>query len=221
MNMRKLVSYKINNLQEEHKMSTVLYIKANAKPEGASRTFRISDSFIEEYKRNHPNHQIIILDLYKENIAPLTADDINAIYSPKTEDSINHPVLRYAYQFANADKYVIATPLWNLSVPGIVKLYFDYVSVVGVTFRYTSGGGVEGLLEGKKAIHITTRGGEYSKPPLSEYELGEKYIKTILGLFGVYDTSTFAVDSMDRSGTDVEAVVANAIKDIQEKAKSF
>lgn len=202
-------------------MSTILYIKANAKPEGASRTFRISDSFIDTYQQSHPKDQIITLDLYKENIHPITVDDVNTIYSPKTENSRNHPVLKYAYQFAEADKYVIATPLWNLSVPGIVKLYFDYVSVVGVTFRYTTGGGVEGLLEGKKAIHITTRGGDYSAPPLSEYELGEKYIKTILGLFGVHDTSTFAVDNMDRSGTDVEAVVANAIKDIQEKAKNF
>ena len=31
-------------------MSKVLYIKANIKPEGQSRTFKISDKFIEEYK---------------------------------------------------------------------------------------------------------------------------------------------------------------------------
>ncbi len=202
-------------------MSKVLYIKANAKPKGASQTFRISDSFIEAYRKSHPGDEIITLDLYKENIKPLTVDDINAIYSLKTDESKNHPVLKYAYQFAEADKYVIAAPLWNLSVPGIVKLYFDYVSVVGVAFKYTAGGGVVGLLEGKKAMHITTRGGEYSKPPLSEFELGDKYIRTILGLFGVIDVSTIAAENMNRSGTDVEAVVASAIKDAGEKAKNF
>src|SRR5690554_5488198 len=87
LNMRKLISYKINTLQEEYKMSTILYIKANAKPEGASRTFRISDSFIDTYQQSHPKDQIITLDLYKENIHPITVDDVNTIYSPKTENS--------------------------------------------------------------------------------------------------------------------------------------
>ncbi|MTI46893.1 MAG: FMN-dependent NADH-azoreductase [Firmicutes bacterium] len=202
-------------------MSKVLYIKANAKPKGVSRTFRISDAFVESYKESHPDDEIVTLDLYKEDIKPLTGDDLDTVFGPKTEDSKNHPVLKYAYQFAEADKYIIAAPLWNLGLPGIVKLYFDYVSVVGITFKYVSGGGVSGLLEGKKAIHIVTRGGEYSTPPLSEFEMGDKYVRTIFGLFGVYDVDTFAIENMDRSDTDVEAVVTDAIKDAEEKAENF
>ena len=34
-------------------MSKLLYIKANIKSEGESRTFRVSDSFIEEYKEDN------------------------------------------------------------------------------------------------------------------------------------------------------------------------
>ena len=34
-------------------MKKVLYIKANAKPEGTSRTFEVSDYFVEEYKKSH------------------------------------------------------------------------------------------------------------------------------------------------------------------------
>ena len=43
-------------------MSKILYVKANAKPEGASRTFKISDSFVAEYKKLHPEDEIITLD---------------------------------------------------------------------------------------------------------------------------------------------------------------
>ncbi len=32
-------------------MSKILYIKANPKPEGESRTFTVSDAFIETYKK--------------------------------------------------------------------------------------------------------------------------------------------------------------------------
>ena len=38
-------------------MSKVLYIKANIKPEGQSRTFKISDKFIEEYKLQNPEDE--------------------------------------------------------------------------------------------------------------------------------------------------------------------
>ena len=60
-------------------MSKVLYIKANIKNEGESRTFKVSDSFVEEYMKNNP----------------------------QDEDSKKHPVLKYAYQFAEADKNII------------------------------------------------------------------------------------------------------------------
>ncbi len=40
-------------------MSKVLYIKANAKPEGQSRTFKISDNFIDEYKKIIPMMKLL------------------------------------------------------------------------------------------------------------------------------------------------------------------
>ena len=52
-------------------MSKLLYIKANIKPEGNSRTFQISDSFVEEYRRLNPNDEVIVRDLYTENIHSL------------------------------------------------------------------------------------------------------------------------------------------------------
>ena len=121
-------------------MSKVLYIKANVKPEGQSRTFKISDSFIEEYKKNNPSDEIITLDLNKENIDFLRGEDLGTVFGPKNEESRNHPVLKYAYQFAEADKYVISAPMWNLSIPAILKAYIDYVSVVGIAFKYTEQG---------------------------------------------------------------------------------
>lgn len=201
-------------------MSKVLYIKANAKPEGASRTFRVSDSFIEDYKQNNPNDEIITLDLYEEKINFLRTDDINTVFGSKTEESRNHPILKYAYQFADADKFVIAAPMWNLSIPAILKAYIDYICVTGITFRYTAEGPV-GLCTGKKAIHIVARGGEYSAEPYSNFEMGDRYLRTILGFLGITDFTTVSADNLDIMGQDVDAVVGKAINDAREKAKSF
>ena len=167
-------------------MSKVLYIKANIKGEGQSRTFKVSDSFVEEYKKNNPKDEVIVLDLYKEEIDFLRPEDLGAVFGPKNEDSKNHPVLKYAYQFAEADKYIIAAPMWNLSIPAILKAYIDYVSVSGITFKYTAEGSV-GLLNNKKAVYIVARGGEYGHVP---YEMGDIYLRTILGFFGISDVET-------------------------------
>ncbi|EHA0992821.1 NAD(P)H-dependent oxidoreductase [Clostridium perfringens] len=198
-------------------MSKVLYIKANIKNEGESRTFKVSDSFVEEYKRNNPEDEIITLDLYKENIDFLRADDLGKLFGPKDEESKNNSILKYAYQFADADKYIIAAPMWNLSFPAILKAYIDYVSVSGITFKYTAEGPV-GLLNNKKAVHIVSRGGAYDNSP---YEMGDRYLRTILGFFGIKDIETIAIDNLDVIGVNVEEKVEEGIEKATSLAKKF
>ena len=201
-------------------MSKVLYIKANIKPEGQSRTFKISDKFVEEYKKQNPEDEIITLDLYKENINFLNGEDLEAIYGPKNDDSKNHPVLKYAYEFAEADKYIIAAPMWNLSTPSILNAYMDYVSVTGITFKYTERGPV-GLCSGKKAIHIVSRGGKYSEGPAAMLEMGDRYLKSIFAFFGITDFTSIVAEGLDVIGQDVESIIEDKIKEAKEVAKEF
>ncbi len=201
-------------------MSNILYIKANVKPEGMSRTFRISDSFLENYKNKNPGDSITTLDLYKEGIGFLSADDLTTWFSPKTEQSRSHPMLKYAYQFLDADKYIISAPMWNLSVPAIFKAYIDYVTVNGITFRYTGTGPV-GLCGGKKAIHFVTRGGEYGAGAGAAFEMGDRYLRTIFGFFGIVDFTTIAAEMLDVHGVDTEAKIKDAMEQAKQAALLF
>lgn len=198
-------------------MSKVLYIKADIKNEGESRTFKVSDKFLEEYKKNNPKDEVIVLDLYEEGIDFLRPDDLGKLFGPKDEESKNNPILKYAYQFAEADKYVIASPMWNLSIPAILKAYIDYVSVTGITFKYTAEGPV-GLLKDKKAVHIVSRGGEYANAP---YEMGDRYLRTILGFFGISEIETIAVENLDVIGVNVQEKVEEGIKKANLLAQKF
>lgn len=200
-------------------MSKLLYIKANAKPEGVSRTFKISDAFIKEYGESHPQDEVITLDLYKENIKFLSIDDINSVFGPKDESSKNHPILKYAYQFAEADKIVVAEPMWNLSIPAILKAYLDYVSVTGITFKYTAQGAV-GLCK-SKAVNISGRGGQYSTEETSMYEMGDRYLRTIFAFFGITDFETISADELDVQGKDTDVIIQKAINKAVDKAKIF
>ena len=107
--------------------------------------------------------------------------------------------------------------MWNLSFPAILKAYIDYVSVTGITFKYTAEGPV-GLLNNKKAIHIVARGGEYVN---AAYEMGDRYLRTILGFFGITEVETLAIENLDVIGADVEGKVNDAINKAIPIAKNF
>ncbi len=197
-------------------MAKVIYVKANPKSDKESITFRMSERFIEEYKKCNPNDEIITHDLYDEDIRFLTNSDLDDMFSGN-----NFDVRDYALEFASADKYIFAAPLWNLSFPAIFKAYIDYISFVGITFKYTESGSV-GLLQNKKAIYIVARGGEYSSPPASNMEMGSKYLKTILGFFGVTDFTTIACELTNvLQGEALENAINIALKNAEEEAKRF
>ncbi len=197
-------------------MAKVIYVKANPKADEESITFRISERFIEEYKKCNPDDEIIIHDLYNEKIRFLTHTDLDDMFSGNSFD-----VRDYALEFASADKYIFAAPLWNLSFPAIFKAYIDYISFAGITFKYTELGS-EGLLQNKKAIYIVARGGDYSSPPASNLEMGSKYLQTILGFFGVTDFTTISCELTNvLQGDALEAEISKAIQNAEEEAKRF
>jgi len=63
-----------------------------------------------------------------------------------------------------ADVIVVGAPMYNFGIPSQLKAYFDHVARAGATFRYTEKG-PQGLLTGKRAYVITTRGGKYAGTP--------------------------------------------------------
>ncbi|NLI91807.1 MAG: FMN-dependent NADH-azoreductase [Peptococcaceae bacterium] len=201
-------------------MATLLYVKANPKSDQESRTFRISEAFINAYRKANPGDQMITHDLYAENIRPITAEQLQTRYTPKDESVRQHPIYKYAYEFKTSDKIVIAAPMWNLSFPAILKCYLDYIMAVGITFQYTENGPV-GLCQGKKAVHIVTRGGVYSEGPAAAFEMGDKYLRVLFGFLGITDFTTIAAEKLDVIGTDVEGVIAEAIKKAENKGLNF
>ncbi|AQS60005.1 FMN-dependent NADH-azoreductase [Desulforamulus ferrireducens] len=200
-------------------MSTVLYIKANPKPDNASYTFRMSEAFIKAYQEQNPGDKIITLDLYKEDLRPLNAEMLGQMFAG--QDCV---MRKYAEQFAAADKYVIAAPMWNLSFPAILKMYFDYVMLAGVTFKYTEQGPVGLLTPGKKAAHITARGGLYSQGPTAQLEMGDRYIRTILGFMGVEPGNIITITTELTGvlqGQELEQSVNKSVAEAIQKASEF
>lgn len=170
-------------------MNKVLIVKSNPNGDEVSKTAKLTASFIKEYKALNPEDQIDVYDTYEQNAQPLTSEEINLMFSGQ-ENRIKDE----AVKFASYDKIVIAAPMWNLSIPASLKCYIDYISYVGVSFKYTETGPV-GLLENKKALFLTSRGGMYKSGPAQSFEMGELYLRTIFGFFGITDFQSVALEN--------------------------
>lgn len=89
-----------------------------------------------------------------------------------------------------ADVLVIATPIYNFSVPASLKAWFDQVARVRLTFRYTEHG-PQGLLAGKKAYVLVTTGGTEVG---SGIDFATPWLKFMLNFLGITDSQVIAAD---------------------------
>lgn len=92
---------------------------------------------------------------------------------------------RLVAELQAADTVVIATPIYNFSIPAVLKAWIDLVARPGVTFRYT-GQGPEGLLRGKRVIVAVASGGTGIG---SEIDFATGYLRHMFGFIGIDDVA--------------------------------
>ncbi|WP_105615243.1 FMN-dependent NADH-azoreductase [Vallitalea okinawensis] len=211
-------------------MNKVLYITANPKSEEQSFSLAAGRELIELYKQNNPNDEVTEIDVYDIDIPYIDAEVFNGwgkLQSGKgfeelteTERSKISQINVFTEQFIEADKYVFVTPMWNFSVPPLMKAYIDTISIAGKTFKYTDSGPV-GLLVNKKAIHIQASGGIYSEGPAKPLEHGNNFIKAILGLFGVVDVQSVLIEGTNFPEPGTDAIKAKTSERIKEVLHQF
>lgn len=195
----------------------VLYITANPKAEKESFSLQVGRKFIEEYKKQNPADDVTELDLFATKVPHLNAAVFQAFgklqnggsFEDLNEEQKLHlgELNKMLEQFMNSDAYVFVNPMWNFSIPPVLKAYIDVIMQAGKTFRYTKSG-PEGLLKGKKAIHVQASGGVYTNGAGVDMEFGHHYLKTILGFIGITDLNFIAVEGVasgEKSGSEILA----------------
>lgn len=94
-----------------------------------------------------------------------------------------------------ADDLVIGAPIYNFSVPAVLKQWIDYVCRAGVTFKYGDNGPV-GLTGIKRAFIVTAAGGV---PVGSSMDFASGYLEQVCRFIGVEE-----VIHIDASGSKRE-----------------
>ncbi|CAM3863519.1 FMN-dependent NADH-azoreductase [Mesobacillus zeae] len=209
-------------------MAKLLYITANPKGSGLSKGLQIGEAFIERFAEEKQNIEITRHNLFHFDIPEMDADLVSArgkiggygMTLEQLEPVEREKIIKMhqlADEFVKHDYFVFVSPVWNFGSPAVLKAYLDNLFVHGKTFAFTPAG-AKGLLTGKKAIHIQTRGGIYSSGPLKELESGDRYLKIALTFLGIEMLDTVFAEGLDHFPKKVPEIVAAAKEQAREAA---
>jgi len=210
-------------------MSNLLYIKASPMGE-LSFSIAVADAFIDAYLQIHPDDNVKTIDIFKMKLPPFDFKAASAKYKimhnkehSQKDRRIWDQIVSIIDEFKSADKYVIAAPMWNFSIPYRLKHYIDIIVQPGYTFTVDKNGNYEGLVKERPVFVAYARGGEYPPGTPSEaFDLQKKYLELILGFMGLTDVRSLIVEPTLAKGKDItEQKRTEAIEKARQIAKEF
>ena len=170
----------------------ILFINACVREN--SRTKELAHFLLENLQG-----EITEVNLCEEKILPLD----NKGLGKRDLQDYSGAEFKYAKQFKEADTIVVAAPFWDLSFPSVLKIYFENITVAGITFDYSEKGCPVGKCNAKKLYYITTAGGY-----IGNNNFGFDYVKALAeNFFGVNDVCFYSAEGLDIFGADPKAIM--------------
>ncbi len=196
-------------------MKKVLFVDCCIRRE-QSRSKELADFFLAEVQKKGA-YEIETLCLMDENLSYFSDGFFQQREQLLAEGKIDHPRFRYAHQFAEADKIVIAAPFWDLSFPALLKVYIENLCVDGITF-HTDETGLHGLCKADHMVFLTARGAFYTDSPL---EQGSRYLEQMAVFFGIDKYDCIAAEGLDIGAWPVAELMDKAKLIAADAAKTF
>jgi len=177
---------------------------------------QLSDKFVAGLQAKHPQAKVITRDLAADPVPHLDGVTFQA-WITKPEERTQEQQARVEFSDAlihelrSSDVVVIGLPMYNLGVPSTLKSYFDHVARAGETFRYTENG-PQGLLTGKKAYVLATRGGNYQG---TSYDTQTGYVRNFLGFIGITDVEFIYAEGLNMGEDSKVAALGAAHTEVE------
>ena len=168
-----------------------------------SKTRMLTDFFINELKKQN-GFTLVSRDVGINPPKFPTDEFIKANYTPEKNRTLEMKnILKSSDILINelfdANKIVIASPMYNFSISATLKAYIDNIVRVGKTFKLNENGSMEGLLVGKKVLVITSRGAMSYKAGevLNSFDFQESYLTALLNFLGISDIAFINTEAQD------------------------
>ena len=132
-------------------MIKLLYIKASPRG-GDSKSATVADAYINALRLKHSSIAVDVLDLAAERLPDFDGNKVAAKMAIITGQEQNgtqktawDEITAIANRFLAADQYVIASPMWNCSIPYKLKQYIDLIHQPGLLWGLDPQKGYYGL----------------------------------------------------------------------------
>lgn len=180
-------------------MSRVLALKSSILGDYSQST-----KLVEEFIKNVDQDKLTVRDLAANPLPVLDFSVATALRATENLSQDQQSIVDLSNtlieEIKAADTLVIAAPMYNFTIPTQLKNWIDLIARAGVTFTYTENG-VKGLIEGKKAIVVTTRGGIHKDAATDSMT---PYLRTVLGFVGITDVEFVYAEALNM-GEDAAA----------------
>jgi FMN-dependent NADH-azoreductase len=153
---------------------------------GEGQSSRLADELVELLRARNPGAEVIERDLVADPVPHLDGARVAAFFAkPGQRTAEQQALIAYSdaliAELRRADTLVLGLPMYNFGVPSQLKAWFDHLARAGETFKYTEQGAV-GLLKGKKAYVLATRGGMYHGK-----DAETQFVREFLAFIGITD----------------------------------
>jgi FMN-dependent NADH-azoreductase len=208
-------------------MAKLLYIESSPRKE-RSKSIQVAKAFIETYQTDHPDDEVLTLDLWNKKLPEFDGYTIDAKYQvlhgqgfDEKQKAAWQAVVDVCDEFKSADKYLFSLPMWNFGIPYKLKHYIDVIAQPGQTFSFDPATGYSGLVTGKPAAVIYARGGAYGSDAAKSMDLQKGYMDLLLGFIGFKHIQSILVEPTLASPADVAKAEAAAVQAAEKIAASF
>lgn len=195
-------------------MEKLLYIVANSKPEEISSSKIVGRSLVNRILEKNKDLELQELNLYEEYIprpkysyfsgrsALISSENLSGLSEQEQKDVLQ--MTKLCDQFVSASIYIIASPMWSLSFPAVLKDYIDCVIQAEKTITFKNGSKPEGLLNDKPRtfIYVQSSGANIPwimKPTLDK---GLNYVEDIMKFIGISNVHELLVDGTGTTETE-------------------
>lgn len=193
-------------------ITKVLRIDSSAQREN-SVTRAIGDEVIRRLAERHADMNVQELDL-AGGMDHIDNDWLGANLTPEDRRStVQRERLALSDEavasLQEADVVVLTAPVYNFSVPSVLKAWIDHVCRAGRTFRYTANG-PQGLLTDKPVYLVMASGGV---PFGSPVDFASGYLKQVLRFIGIEDVRLIGAEGV---ASDAELAKQKALSVLDE-----
>lgn len=160
-----------------------------------------------------------VLNLSESFVPFLTSEVIAYNYWYKTYEDLTQEwkkiadvQSKYIDMLLSADNLVIASPMWNLSMPAILKAWFDLVIKVWATFKMTQAW-YEWLVDNiKKAVVVWARWWKFIWTPFESYDILNPQISGLLWFIWIINHKKFWLEWVNMNPEDQLSVDMETLK---------